>query len=224
MRNGPPGTLVSCRNFLLRPPTDFKLACETSGCSSGKVAGLIFFLTFSFLWTSQVIGNVALATLAGGASFPPHFHPNNIKQSRQARMAAGTTSARVGKVTWYDSQLYVVSRTCSPCTQPKRPTLSALGRASTLSLGSIAFGSLIVTLLEILKMVLHAVQSSANAEGHRKSAPFTVLVLPLMFHYSRRGLPGMLRIMFCGNHREPSPVFQPVRRCSRKQLKTRNLS
>jgi hypothetical protein len=42
------------------------VACATSSCSSGKVVGLIFFETFSFLWTSQVIGNVALATLAGG--------------------------------------------------------------------------------------------------------------------------------------------------------------
>lgn len=42
------------------------VACATTSCSSGKVAGLIFFETFSFLWTSQVIGNVALATLAGG--------------------------------------------------------------------------------------------------------------------------------------------------------------
>jgi len=49
---------------------------------------------------------------------------------------------------------------------PKHPTLSAFGRASTLSLGSIAFGSLIVTLLELLKMVLHAAQNSANADGH----------------------------------------------------------
>ncbi|KAJ7901833.1 plasma-membrane choline transporter-domain-containing protein [Mycena olivaceomarginata] len=116
---------------LFAAPTDLKLACETSGCSSGKVAGLIFFLTFSFLWTSQVIGNVALATLAGG--------PYGC---------------------WY----YFGPR--GEGDMPKRPTLSALGRASTLSLGSIAFGSLIVTLLEILKMVLHAVQSSANAEGH----------------------------------------------------------
>jgi len=37
-----------------------------SACSAGKVAGLIFFETFSYLWTSQVIGNIALSTLAGG--------------------------------------------------------------------------------------------------------------------------------------------------------------
>ena len=41
-------------------------ACDSSSCSSGKVAGLVFFETFSFLWTSQVICNVSLATLAGG--------------------------------------------------------------------------------------------------------------------------------------------------------------
>lgn len=50
--------------------------------------------------------------------------------------------------------------------QPKNPTMSALGRASSLSLGSIAFGSLIVTLLEILQMVLRAVQNNANQDGN----------------------------------------------------------
>ena len=70
MRNGRRGILVrpttlhlfsSCRL------TIFILACSTgTSCSSGKVAGLIFYETFSYLWTSQVIGNVALATMAGG--------------------------------------------------------------------------------------------------------------------------------------------------------------
>ncbi|KAJ7925306.1 plasma-membrane choline transporter-domain-containing protein [Mycena leptocephala] len=117
--NGPPGTLVCAILFQCRSLNSLVTACATSSCSSGKVAGLIFFEVFSFLWTSQVIGNVALATLAGAAA-----------------------------------------------TQPKHPTLSALGRASTLSLGSIAFGSLIVTLLELLKMVLRAAEHSANADGH----------------------------------------------------------
>jgi hypothetical protein len=41
--------------------------CSTSSsCSSGKVAGLLFFATFSYIWTTQVVGNVTLATLAGG--------------------------------------------------------------------------------------------------------------------------------------------------------------
>ncbi|KAJ6499296.1 plasma-membrane choline transporter-domain-containing protein [Mycena sanguinolenta] len=106
-------------------------SCDTSSCSSGKVAGIIFYLVFSFLWTSQVIGNVALATLAGG--------PYGC---------------------WY----YFGPR--GEGDMPKNPTLSSFGRASTLSLGSIAFGSLIVTLLELLKMVLRAAQNSADAEGH----------------------------------------------------------
>lgn len=44
-------------------------ACSSAGgsCSSSKVAGLIFFETFAYLWMSQVVANVALATLAGGA-------------------------------------------------------------------------------------------------------------------------------------------------------------
>ncbi|KAH8828438.1 plasma-membrane choline transporter-domain-containing protein [Flagelloscypha sp. PMI_526] len=107
-------------------------ACATDGgCSSRKVASLIFFLTFSFLWTSQVIGNVALATLAGG----PYG-------------------------TWY----YFGPREMGQ--MPKHPTLSAFARASTLSLGSIAFGSLIVTILETIKIILQAIQHNASADGH----------------------------------------------------------
>ncbi|TFK44695.1 plasma-membrane choline transporter-domain-containing protein [Crucibulum laeve] len=106
-------------------------SCASSGCSSGKVAGLIFFETFSFLWTSQVIGNVALATLAGGP---------------------------------YGSWYYFGPRDMGE--MPKHPTLTAFGRASTLSLGSIAFGSLIVTLLELLKMLLQAAQQNASQDGN----------------------------------------------------------
>ncbi|KAI6021421.1 plasma-membrane choline transporter-domain-containing protein [Pisolithus microcarpus] len=91
----------------------------TSSCSSGKVAGLLFYSVFSYLWTSQVIGNVALATLAGG---PYGCCRNN-------------------------------------------PTLSAFARASTLSLGSIAFGSLIVTILELIRLILNAARNNASQEG-----------------------------------------------------------
>ncbi|KAJ8076423.1 pH nine-sensitive protein 1 [Marasmius tenuissimus] len=103
----------------------------TSGCSSGKVAGLVFFATFSFLWTSQVVGNVALSTLAGGA---------------------------------YGSWYYFGPR--SQGEMPAHPNWSSFVRASTTSLGSIAFGSLIVTILETIKLILQAVQNNANAEGH----------------------------------------------------------
>ncbi len=59
--------------------------------------------------------------------------------------------------------------TRSPTSQPKHPTLSSFIRASTLSLGSIAFGSLIVTILELIRMILNAARNSANADGHRTS-------------------------------------------------------
>ncbi|KAF9531624.1 plasma-membrane choline transporter-domain-containing protein [Crepidotus variabilis] len=104
-------------------------AC-TSGCSSGKVAGILFFETFSFLWTSQVIANVALSTLAGGP---------------------------------YGSWYYFGPREMGE--MPKHPTISALVRASTLSLGSIAFGSLIVTILDLLRLILNAVQQNAAENG-----------------------------------------------------------
>ncbi|RPD78068.1 DUF580-domain-containing protein [Lentinus tigrinus ALCF2SS1-7] len=100
-------------------------------CSSAKVTGFIIYETFSFLWTSQVIGNVALATLAGGP---------------------------------FGSWYYFGPR--EQGLMPKHPTLTSFVRASTLSLGSIAFGSLIVTLLELIRMLLNAARNSANAEGH----------------------------------------------------------
>ncbi|KAK2463281.1 hypothetical protein APHAL10511_004936 [Amanita phalloides] len=106
-------------------------SCTPSNCSTSKVTGLVIYATFSFLWTSQVIGNVALATLAGGPFG-----------------------------TWY----YFGPRDMGQ--MPDHPTLSSFGRASTVSLGSIAFGSLVVTLLELLRLILNAAQSSANAEGH----------------------------------------------------------
>ncbi|KAF9012317.1 plasma-membrane choline transporter-domain-containing protein [Cyathus striatus] len=106
-------------------------SCTSSSCSSGKVAGLVFFETFSYFWTSQVIGNVALATLAGGP---------------------------------YGSWYYFGPREMGE--MPKHPTLTAFGRASTLSLGSISFGSLIVTILDVLRLVLNMAQQNASADGN----------------------------------------------------------
>ncbi|CUA76223.1 Protein PNS1 [Cryptococcus neoformans var, neoformans B-3501A] [Rhizoctonia solani] len=101
-----------------------------SSCSSGTVTGLIFFELFSYLWTSQVIGNVCLATMAGGPYGGwYYFGPSNMGQ------------------------------------MPKNPSLSAFTRASTLSLGSIAFGSLIVTLLELLRIILNSIRANAAESG-----------------------------------------------------------
>lgn len=54
---------------------------------------------------------------------------------------------------------------------PPHPTLSAFGRASTLSLGSIAFGSLIVAILELVRMILHAARSTGKGENNRGVYP-----------------------------------------------------
>ncbi|KAG2106502.1 plasma-membrane choline transporter-domain-containing protein [Suillus cothurnatus] len=106
-------------------------SCDNgTSCSGSTVAGLVFYAVFSYLWTSQVIGNVALATLAGGAyGCWYYFGPREQGQ------------------------------------MPRHPNLSAFGRASTLSLGSIAFGSLIVTILEIIHLILNAARNNANAQG-----------------------------------------------------------
>lgn len=109
-------------------------ACAQSAggsCSSAKVTGLIVFVTFAFLWTSQVVANVALATLAGGAYGGWYYYG----------------PAYEGKM-------------------PKHPNWKSFVRASTLSLGSIAFGSLIVTLLELLRMLLNVLRSQAAEDGN----------------------------------------------------------
>jgi hypothetical protein len=104
---------------------------EGTSCSDGKVIGLIVFEVFSYLWISQVIGNVALATLAGGPyGCWYYFGPKGYGE------------------------------------MPKWPTLSAFGRAASLSLGSIAFGSLIVTILELIRLVLNSVRQNAAQDGN----------------------------------------------------------
>jgi hypothetical protein len=51
---------------------------------------------------------------------------------------------------------------------PPHPTRSAFVRASTLSLGSIAFGSLIVTILELVRLLLNWASQNAAEDGNRK--------------------------------------------------------
>ncbi|RSH85379.1 Protein pns1 [Saitozyma podzolica] len=46
--------------------TPGRTGCSASPCSSAKVGGLIFYSTFSYCWTSQVIANVIVCTLSGG--------------------------------------------------------------------------------------------------------------------------------------------------------------
>ncbi|EIM79183.1 DUF580-domain-containing protein [Stereum hirsutum FP-91666 SS1] len=108
---------------------------QGTSCSSSTVAGLIFFLTFSYIWTSMTIGNVALATLAGG--------PFGCWYYFGPRASEGTGGM-----------------------MPKNPTLTAFARASTLSLGSIAFGSLIVTILEVMRLILQALRNNLYDSDH----------------------------------------------------------
>lgn len=60
--------------------------------------------------------------------------------------------------------------------QLKGANAKAFGRATTTSLGSVAFGSLIVTVLEVLKQVLNAVSRNERAEGDGEGH-FALLVI-----------------------------------------------
>jgi hypothetical protein len=186
------------------------IACSTgTTCSSGKVAGLLVFEVFSFLWTSQVIGNVALATMAGGAyGSKPHlsFYGMTIQLldiilgwyyfgPRHQGQMVGTFLSSV----WPNTYNH----------QPKHPTATAFLRASTLSLGSIAFGSLIVTLLELTKLILNAAQNYANADGHREQDRCHHF-LQSNHVISYRGVPGVLRCLLHWLYRKSGAVLQQV--------------
>lgn len=66
---------------------------------------------------------------------------------------------------WY----YYGDRTSDGQGLPKNATGTAFMRASTLSLGSIAFGSLIVTILEMLQTLFQAIQNAEAQQGDSES-------------------------------------------------------
>ncbi|CAG7855020.1 Protein PNS1 [Serendipita indica DSM 11827] len=101
-----------------------------TSCTNATLIGLIVFEFFGYLWMSQVIANVTLATLAGGP-FGSWYYFGPKGQG-----------------------------------MPPHPTRSAFLRASTLSLGSIAFGSLIVTILELIRVLLNLASQSASQDGN----------------------------------------------------------
>ena len=86
-------------------------------------------------------------------------------------LQAGIILAHATRASWYASFVCAITRvqrSLAVIAQPPHVTFSAFVRASTLSLGSIAFGSLIVTLLDILRLILNAVRNNADQNGHRK--------------------------------------------------------
>lgn len=98
---------------------------------------------------SQVICNVILCTLAGGvfggrSSFPYPIYKLLILE--------------------YTGWYYYGPRTPGGGV-PKRASLMAFVRASTLSLGSIAFGSLLVTILELLRLILQLLSQYEAGQG-----------------------------------------------------------
>ena len=97
----------------------------------------------------MTINNVSLATLAGGPYGSTSWEQLNLFP---ASLVLG----------WY----YFGPRDAG--LMPKHPTTQSFFRASTMSLGSIAFGSLIVTILEIIRLILNSLRNQSVEDGDRK--------------------------------------------------------
>lgn len=122
------------------------------------MAGLIFFATFAYIWVSQVIANVILATLAGGV------------YGGQVTSCLSVSCFRhclpFGSYRWYYSG---PRDTANAGGVPARANLKSFIRATTSSLGSIAFGSLIVTVLELLRTIMQVVAQNEANQGDGES-------------------------------------------------------
>lgn len=97
----------------------------SSGCSYGKVAGLVAYITFVAYWFSEWLKNTIHTTIAGVYG------------------------------SWYfNSRGY-----------PTAVTRGALKRSLTYSFGSISLGSLIVAIVNFLKMMAQSARNQQGAEG-----------------------------------------------------------
>ncbi|KAI9844853.1 MAG: hypothetical protein M1837_005271, partial [Sclerophora amabilis] len=106
-------------------------ACSegAGGCSSGKVVGLIVFVSFAGYWITEWLKNTMHTTVAGVYG------------------------------SWYF---------CSqkPGGMPTGATRGALRRATTYSFGSICFGSLIVSLIQLLRQAVTIAKRQERASGN----------------------------------------------------------
>ncbi|RSH81537.1 Protein pns1 [Saitozyma podzolica] len=81
------------------------------------------------------------------------------------------SSAKVGGLlaystfSFYWTRWYYYGPRAANSGLPKRASLKSFIRSTTLSLGSIAFGSLIVTILELLRLILQSVQQYEAGQG-----------------------------------------------------------
>ncbi|RWA11217.1 hypothetical protein EKO27_g3917 [Xylaria grammica] len=113
-------------------------ACSTGGggCSTGKVIGLLVFITFasyflianpSLQWISEVLKNVTHTTVSGVFGSWYFFNPSD---------------------------------------QPRAVTRGALKRSLTYSFGSISLGSLLVAIINFLRQVCSVARQSEMAQGN----------------------------------------------------------
>ena len=112
-------------------PNSSNPACHqgAGGCSSGKVVGLVIFVTFAGFWISEWIRQTLHTTIAGLYG------------------------------SWYF---------CSqqPGGMPSGATRGAFRRAITYSYGSISFGSLIVSVIQMLRQAVTLQQAARGQQGN----------------------------------------------------------
>lgn len=147
-----------------------------NGCNKPMGYGFVIFMGISYIYTSITVGNVAVVTLAGGPFGCEH---GCLGLLDRLQCLTGLTG-------WY----YFGSRTSHQ--MPRWPAASAFGRAATSSLGSIAFGSLIVTILEIIKGLLHSASNDSNGERvFRHRCPYFVSLTDNMIQADSRSSPAL---------------------------------
>jgi hypothetical protein len=127
-------------------PNSNNAACQVNGggCSNAKVIGLLVFIVFAFYWLSEIIKTVMHVAVSGvyGSWY------------------VVTINCR-GNLNEANGDRYFCSRT----QMPRHPTLGAFKRAMTYSFGSICLGSLIVSIIQLMREAASIISQNQAMEG-----------------------------------------------------------
>lgn len=116
---------------------------------------------FGLLWTVQVIQGIGMMTIAGViAAF--YFKQGNVEVAAPAAPADTGAGAGAG-----DGGDLAVADTAQPKKKKKRGTLcTSLCRALTKSFGSIVFGSLLIAIIQFVRVVFQYIQNQVKKQSN----------------------------------------------------------
>lgn len=160
------GLLVNVAWLGLWTITVFGVIVRYQNSGQEALAALFVFMAFSFYWTTQVISNVVHVTISGSY---------NIGMAVDYWLPLLTLDSFAGVVATY----YFLGSAdpAGKVTVPvSNPTGSSFKRAMTTSFGPIAFGSLLVSLLETTRGLVNAAAHQAARDDHQFAA-FLLLCL-----------------------------------------------